>query len=323
MLSVVGLIVSGTSVDYYMHLFCCSILQKHQILEAGQVHVSAYGHSYFSPSTTGAKTSAWSTYRTANGSSENGFASNSGYHHDQRTEVSRDVQSGLTSTTNSALGAANGLQESCAYASYPTSAHSHGYENTSYASYPTYSYPSQTNPSYPQAQQMGSYPTSGAPPYRSHPSFQITSSYGPSTSYSSTHYNAADYQTTGGYQSSGYDNQTNMWYDYGNNYQYPNYQSDSVGAHNSSSVAVTQLQYQPQYQQWANNYSQNASDVSCAPGTENLSVTTASTLNCAVPGISGGYPCYPASSSQPPPPGTTSWRPDSSSSEIHSVQLQV
>ncbi|KAJ8627229.1 hypothetical protein MRB53_020536 [Persea americana] len=112
-----------------------------------------------------------------------------------------------------------------------------------------------------------------------------------------------------------------MWYDYGN-YQYPNYPSDSVGTHNSSTAAVTQLQYQPHYQQWENNYSQNASDVSCAPGTENMSVTTISTLNCAVPGISSGYQCYPASGSQPPPPGTTSWRPSSSSSEIHSVQLQ-
>ncbi|XP_058098979.1 SAC3 family protein A isoform X4 [Magnolia sinica] len=128
-------------------------------------------------------------------------------------------------------------------------------------------------------------------------------------------------QTSGGYQSSGYSNQNSLWNDgnYGH-YHYSSYQTyDSNGSHNSSTMAATPLQYQQQSQNWANQFSQNASDVSCAPGTENMSVTTASAVDCPIPGFSGGY----TSNNQPPPPGTTSWRPVSSSSELPSLQVST
>ncbi|XP_068669228.1 SAC3 family protein A-like isoform X2 [Aristolochia californica] len=138
-------------------------------------------------------------------------------------------------------------------------------------------------------------------------------------------------QTTGGgYQNSGYSGQTNFWHDasYGNyNHHYPHYapsNSNGTQYHGSSSVAASSVQYQQQYKQWADYYSQSSSDVSCAPGTENIPVTTTSTttisLECPIPGVSRGYP---VETSQPPPPGTTTWRLDDSSSELPSFQVTI
>ncbi|XP_058182400.1 SAC3 family protein A isoform X2 [Rhododendron vialii] len=131
-------------------------------------------------------------------------------------------------------------------------------------------------------------------------------------------------QTSGGYASGGYNNQShqsNSWND-GNytsyaSHQYPNpnYHTDPNGAYNASAATSTSLQYQQHYnKQWADYYSQT--EVSCAPGTEHISVTSTSNPVCPVPVTSG----YPASVSQPPAPYIPSWRPDSGSSEFPSVQ---
>lgn len=69
----------------------------------------------------------------------------------------------------------------------------------------------QQQPNHTYSQPVGAYQNTGAP-YQPISSFQNTGSYAGSASYSSTYYNSADYQTTGGYHnSSGYGNQATMW----------------------------------------------------------------------------------------------------------------
>ncbi|KAA8534293.1 hypothetical protein F0562_031810 [Nyssa sinensis] len=82
----------------------------------------------------------------------------------------------------------------------------------------------------------------------------------------------------------------------------------------SSTAAATSLQYQQHYKQWADYYSQT--EVSCAPGTEKISVST-SNPGGPLPGVTTGYS---ASFSQPPAPFIPSWRPETSSSQLPSVQ---
>ncbi|XP_043693066.1 SAC3 family protein A-like isoform X2 [Telopea speciosissima] len=292
--------------------------QKCQIVDStGQASASLTpGHSLL-PSATGSTAVSWTMHRTDYSSSENGLIPTSTYHHNQQTEpLSREVQDGLNApsnaSTSSNLEAANGPQEYAGYSSYTSSTDAYGYGNTGYQNGYYYNYPQQTTHSY--SQQGGVYEHSGAS-YQPLISFQNT---GPA-SYTSTYYNAADYQTTGGYPSNEYNNQTNLWnqgsYAHYPSHQYSAYTSDSNGAQSSSTVAATPLHYQQQYKPWADYYSQT--DVSCAPGTENISVASATTSGCAVPGHTGGYPF---SNSQPPPPGTTSWRPEPSSSELPSSQ---
>ncbi|KAJ4979768.1 hypothetical protein NE237_010548 [Protea cynaroides] len=296
-----------------------NVLEKHQIVDSsGQASASLTpGHSLL-PSATGSTAVSWTMHITDNSSSENGPHPNSSYYHNQQTEpLSREVPDGLNAASNaptsSNLGHANGQQEYAGYSSYTSSTDPFAYGNTGYQQGYYYNYPQQTTHSY--SQQGGVYQHSGAP-YQPLTSFQNT---GPA-SYTSTYYNAADYQTTGGYPSNEYNNQTNLWND-ASYAHYPSHQysaytsSDSNGAQSSSTVAATPLHYQQQYKSWADYYSQT--DVSCAPGTENISVTSASTLGGAVPGATGGYPF---SNGQPPPPGTTSWRPEPSSSELPSLQ---
>ncbi|XP_038980936.1 SAC3 family protein A isoform X2 [Phoenix dactylifera] len=125
-------------------------------------------------------------------------------------------------------------------------------------------------------------------------------------------------QTTAGYENSNYNYQTN-WWNNGNcgsypPHLYPSYtSSDTNSTQSSSAVSTNSLPYQQQYNQWTYYYSQSAPVVSCAPRTENTSLT----IGCSVEGGSGGYP-YP--SNQPPPPGTTSWRKDTGSSGLPSLQ---
>ncbi|XP_062154759.1 SAC3 family protein A isoform X2 [Alnus glutinosa] len=176
--------------------------------------------------------------------------------------------------------------------------------------------PQQSNHSYSQT--VGAYQNTGAP-YQPLSSFQNTGSYAGPASYSSTYYNPGDYQTAGGYPSSGYSNQNTLWNDanYTNytTHQYSNYTPDTTGAYSSGTTTAPSLHYQQQYKQWADYYSQT--EVSCAPGTENISVANTSNVGCPIPGVSGGYP---ASNTQTPTSYTPSWRPESSSSELASVQ---
>jgi hypothetical protein len=210
--------------------------------------------------------------------------------------------------------------------------HSSYQQQPNHSSYPQQpnhsSYPQQPNSSYPQqqsnpsySQPVGAYQNTGAP-YQPLSSFQNSGSYAGSASYSSTYYNPGDYQTAGGYPSSGYSNQTTSWNDDNytnyNPHQYANYTPDSTGAYSSSTVTAPSLDYQQQCKQWADYYSQT--EVSCAPGTENISVASKSNVGCPIPGVSSGYP---TSTSQTPPSYTPSWRLESSSSDFPSVQVFI
>lgn len=243
-----------------------------------------------------------------NSSIENGVMSNSSYHQGQQTEaLSRDAQDGPTA------GSSHGVQEHAGVSTYSSSTDSYAYQGYYYG------YQPQTNNTY--SQQVGAYQSSGAP-YQPLSSFQNSGAYAGSTSYSSTYFNTADYQTTGVYPSGSNNNQTTTWSNgsYANypSQQYSNYGSlDSNSAHSSSGVAAAPLSYEQQYKQWADYYSQTASDVSCAPGTEKMSTISALTKNCQISTTDGGYPL----DSQPPPPGTTSWRQEPSSSDFSSSQV--
>ncbi|XP_011091492.1 SAC3 family protein A isoform X1 [Sesamum indicum] len=178
-------------------------------------------------------------------------------------------------------------------------------------------YQPQSNQSYPH--HVGAYQNTGAP-YQPLSSFQNTGSYAGPASYSSTYYNPGDYQTSGSYTSGNYGTQTNLWHGgqyatYGS-HQYPNYTPDSTSAY-SSSTAVATSQYQQHYKQWEDYYNQTQTEVSCAPGTENVSVSIASSVNNSVPSGSSGYT---ASNNQMPAAYTPSWRPEFSSSDLTSVQ---
>ncbi|KAL2526125.1 SAC3/GANP/Nin1/mts3/eIF-3 p25 family [Abeliophyllum distichum] len=309
-------------------------LEKHQAVD--QVHAS----SYYPPNPAVA---SWSTHGENHNLRENGTMSNPSYQHDQRVEpISRNVQDGMNiastaSTSNS--GVANVAQGYSGYATYPNS-DPYGYNSSGYAGYysgyqqqsnqyqqqsnqyqqqssqyqqqQSNQYQQQSNQSYPQP--IGAYQNTGAP-YQPLSSFQNTGSYTGPASYSSTYYNPGDYQTSGSYTSGTYGAQTNLWHggqyaEYSSN-QYPSYKPETNTAY-SSTTAVATSQYQQQYKQWSDYYNQSQTEVSCAPGTENLSVSSASNLSCSVPSASGGYS---ASNSQLPVPYTPSWRPESSSSE--------
>ncbi|KAK4406155.1 SAC3 family protein A [Sesamum angolense] len=179
-------------------------------------------------------------------------------------------------------------------------------------------YQPQSNQSYPH--HVGAYQNTGAP-YQPLSSFQNTGSYAGPASYSSTYYNPGDYQTSGSYTSGNYGTQTNLWhggqYATYSSHQYPNYTPDSTSAY-SSTTAVATSQYQQHYKQWEDYYNQTQTEVSCAPGTENVSVSIASSVNNSVPSGSSGYT---ASNNQMPAAYTPSWRPEFSSSDLTSVQF--
>lgn len=220
---------------------------------------------------------------------------------------------------SSSLGTSNAPQDYNGYASYPNSSDPYAYGNTGYTGYYSNSYQQQPNHSY--SQPVGAYQNTGAP-YQPLSSFQNTGSYAGSASYTSTYYNPGDYQTAGGYPSSSYNNQTTGWND-GNypNYssqQYAHYTPDTNNIYSSGTAPATSINYQQHYKQWADYYSQT--EVSCAPGTENISINNTSSF-----GTSAGYPSLSTQPTPPPPPPpyNQSWRPESIPSELPPVQVWI
>lgn len=246
-------------------------------------------------------------------------------------------------SSSSSLGTVNAPQDYNGYASYNPS-DPYGYGSTGYSGYYN-GYQQQSNPSY--SQPVGAYQNTGAP-YQPLSSFQSTG-YAGSANYSSTYYNPGDYQTAGGYPSSSYNNQTTpsssynnqttssssynnqtaQWNDanyanYTNSQQYAHYTSSATTVYSSgaatattpATTTTTPLNYQQQYKQWTDYY--NQTEVTCAPGTENTSVTGTSNFASSVPSVTSGYP---TSNNPPPPPYAPSWRSESSSNEFPSVQV--
>ncbi|KAJ4824600.1 hypothetical protein Tsubulata_010913 [Turnera subulata] len=299
--------------------------ESRYVVDASQGQAASY------LSSTGSGVASWTAHEVDNRSAENGVLSHSTYNQHQQTEPPmRNAQDGQNATTSSTLGATNAPQEYGSYASYPNATDPYGYGNTGYQGYyngyhqqpahsyaqpqPNHSY-SQPQPNYSYTQQqpvhsysqpVGAYQNTGAP-YQPLSSFQNTGSYAGTANYSTTYYNPGDYQTAGGYPSSGYSNQT--WNDgtYANytSQQYTNYAPDA-SAYNSGTAASTSVNYQQQYKQWADYYSHT--EVSCAPGTEHLSASNTSNQGSAV--ASG----YPSSNTQPAPSPVPSWRPESTPS---------
>ncbi|KAK6234100.1 hypothetical protein QUC31_006506 [Theobroma cacao] len=289
-------------------------VESRYVVNASQGKTSSYV-----PSTAGSEAASWNMYRVDNHSVENGSFSNSTYHHVQQTEPStRTVQDGSNAAslaTSSSLGTTNAQPDYSGYNSYSNSTDPYSYGSTGYQGYYN-GYQQQPNPSY--SQPVGAYQNTGAP-YQPLSSFPNTGSYAGPASYSSTYYNPGDYQTAGGYPSSGYSHQTTTWNEgnYSNytTHQYSNYTPDTTGAYASGNAATNSLHYQQHYKQWSDYY--NPTEVSCAPGTENLSIASKSTQVSQVPGVSGGYA---TSNSQAPPSFTPSWRPEPSSSQTPSLQ---
>ncbi|XP_073272897.1 SAC3 family protein A-like isoform X2 [Primulina huaijiensis] len=69
--------------------------------------------------------------------------------------------------------------------------------------------------------------------------------------------------------------------------------------------------------QWEDYYRQSHMEVCCAPGTEKLSISSASILSSSIPNANSGYT---PSNNQMPIAYTPSWRPESGSSELTPVQ---
>ncbi|XP_027104574.2 SAC3 family protein A isoform X2 [Coffea arabica] len=281
---------------------------EYPVIDPSQAHASSYYAS------TSSAPISWTTHGANNYPRENGTVSTSTYHHDQQAELtSRSVQDGLNGApvvSTSTSGAVNVQHDYNSYSTYQNT-DPYGYGNTGYASYYN-NYQQQT--SQPYQPPVGAYQNSGAP-YQPLSSFQNTGSYAGSASYSSTYYNPADYQTAGGYQSGVYSNQTNYWQEgqyatYSS--QYPNYTPDSTTLYSSTPSAASS-QYAHHYKQWADYYNQTQTEVSCAPGTENVSASGAPSLSS----VPGGYP---AANSQASAPYITSWRPESTSSELPAAQ---
>lgn len=282
--------------------------ENHQAVDPNQHHMS----SYYTPPTV----AQWSAHGAGSYARENGVVSHSGYDHDkQAAQPSRNVQDGLnvaTSATTPSSAAANVQQDYSTYGTYQ-STDPYGYNNTGYAAYYN-GYQQQSNQSYPQP--SGAYQNTGAP-YQPLSSFQNTGSYAGPASYSSTYYNPGDYQTSGGYTSGAYNNQTNAWHEgqYAayTSHQYPSYNSDSNAAY-SSTTAPAASQYQQQYKQWADYYNHTQNDVTCAPGTENISVSNVSSLSCPVPAG------YSALGVQAPASHAPSGKPESGLPALSTVQ---
>ncbi|XP_061372236.1 SAC3 family protein A isoform X2 [Gastrolobium bilobum] len=285
------------------------------IFENRHVDASQYQPSAYAPTTTGSEAVSWTVHSSAG----NGIYSNPSYQYDQHSQPpGRSIQDGQNVSSvagnSSNLGTANVPQDYNAYTSYPSSSNPYGYGSMGYSGY----YNSYQQPNHTYSQPVGAYQNTGAP-YQPISSIQNTGSYAGSASYSSTYYNPADYQTTGGYQnSSGYGNQATMWnsgsYPSYTSHPYTNYTPDSSSSY-SSGAAATSVQYQQQYKQWADYY--NQTEVSCAPGTENISVTNSSTLSCPIPIATSGYA---TPNNQPPQSYPPVWRQESSSSAMPSFQ---
>ncbi|GAB4836517.1 hypothetical protein Ancab_001429 [Ancistrocladus abbreviatus] len=281
-------------------------------LEKRQLDVSQGQATQYYTLPTGSAAASWSgdvAHYMDNGSVPN-------MNYPQQAELhSANVQDASSlGYTSSNSAADNASQVYTGYASYPTETTSYGFGSTGYQGYYN-GYPQQSNEAY--SQPVGVYHNTGAP-YQPLSSFQNTGSYAGPSGYSSTYYNPGDYQTPGAYTGSSYSNPTNLWTqgNYANyNHQYANYSQDSNTAYSSNPVPASTINYQQQYTQWAEYYSQT--EVTCAPGTENTSITSTSTLQCPIPAVSGGYV---AATSQPQPSYVPSWKPDSGISAPPSSQ---
>lgn len=297
-----------------------SIGQKHQVVDGNQ----HYSSSYYAPP--GSASASWTSHGVDNYVTKNGVSSNSSYDQNQQAGMtSGNVQdrSSVTSTSTTNSGVTNVTPDYSSYPTYPGT-DPYGYNTAGYAGYYN-GYQQQPNKPYPQPN--GAYQNTGA--YQPLSSYQNTGSYAGGASFSSTYYSNADYQTSGGYPSGGgypssvYSNQYGQYAPYPS-HQYPSsdsshlYNSSDSTASYSSTTAVSSSQYQQQYQQWAGYYNQTQTEVSCAPGTENLSVSSASSLSCSVPGVSGGYA---ASNNQTPAPYVPPRKPESDTPELPSVQV--
>ncbi|XP_004495816.1 SAC3 family protein A isoform X2 [Cicer arietinum] len=288
-----------------------SHLFENRLVDASQHQTSSYA-----PTTSGSEALSW----TVQSSTGNGIYSNPTYQYDQHSQPPvRSVQDGQgvssVAGNSSNLGTANVPQDYNAYTSYASSSNQYSYDSAGYSGYYN-NYQQQPNRAY--SQPVGAYQNTGAP-YQPISSFQNTGSYAGSASYSSTYYNPADYQTTGGYQNSTtYGNQAPAWnngsYSSYSSHPYTSYAPDSNSSY-SSGAAATSVQYQQQYKQWADYYSQT--EVSCAPGTENLSVTSSSTLGCPVPTTTSGYV---TPNNQPPQSYPQFWSQESSAPAAPSFQ---
>ncbi|KAJ6758087.1 80 KDA MCM3-ASSOCIATED PROTEIN [Salix koriyanagi] len=300
--------------------------------------------SLYNPSANESEAASWTMHRVDNHSTENGFLSNSSYHHDHQTQqLARSAQDNLNtaSLASSSTQGTSVTQDYGSYAAYnPTDPYGYGssgysnYYNNGYQQQPNHTY-SQQQPSHPYSQQQpsqaysqqqpshqysstgGAYQNTGAP-YQPLSSIPNTGSYTGTTSYSTTYYNPGDYQTSGGYPSSGYSNQTSLWNDPNNanytSHQYSTHAPDTTSAYSSGTAASMSMNYEQHHKQWADYYSQT--EVSCAPGTEHLSAASTSNQGSAV--VSG---VYPTSNTQPPSSYTlASWRPESASSDLPSLQ---
>ncbi|KAL8162210.1 hypothetical protein V2J09_013699, partial [Rumex salicifolius] len=282
-----------------------------KLLEASADHGRTF---HYFPSNTGSVATSWPAQAAECQITPNGSYSNLSYQYNPQKEMqSTNVQDGASASSVSYVPPTSEIT-SQAYptnSTYSASASSYSYSNSGYSGYyngyqpqPTQSY-SQTTVGY-QSQNTGA-------PYQPISSFQNTGSYAGTPSYSSTYYNPGHYQTYGGYTENGYSSQNNLW----NQGNFPNYREqnatygqDSGSAYSSNAVAPPVVNYQPQqYKQWADYYSQT--EVTCAPGTENKTVTSTSTLTCPIPGVSSGY--TPAAC-EPQPSYIPAWKPDTVSS---------
>ncbi|XP_010509029.1 PREDICTED: SAC3 family protein A-like [Camelina sativa] len=96
---------------------------------------------------------------------------------------------------------------------------------------------------------------------------------------------------------------------------YQNYTPDAANTHSSTIATATPVHHQQNYQQWSEYYSQT--EVPCAPGTENLSATSAYSQSFPVPGVTSEMP---ASNSQPAPSYVQHWGPETGPSQPPSQQ---
>lgn len=259
---------------------------------------------------------------------ENGMYSSTTYRTDQITEAaSKTVPDNLSAAIAATIPKESNSEaavQNYSYTGYGTSTDTYGYGNTGYAGYYSGYQQPQSNQAYTQQQQPqvggGGYQTTGGSNISD---FTNTVPYAGPTNYTTTYYNPADYQTPSG-PGAGYNNaagayvnqnwQQGSYVNYGNN-QYASYAPEATAT--ATAAAPTQ-QFQQSYNQWADYYSQT--EVSCAPGTENVASTGTASAVHSVPGVPGGYV---ASNTQQPATFAAPWRPESSSSDVTPVQVWI
>nr|POE45790.1 sac3 family protein a [Quercus suber] len=302
-------------------------LENRHVLDASQ------GQTSYFPPTTGSEAISWTIHRVDHSSTQNGIlpSSTSTYQYDYQTQPpTRNVQDGLNAASlpsssssdtrvtiiairSSSSSSSLSLTILAISSSLTTPAISRNLTTPAISS-------SLTTPAISRSLIIPAISSSLIIPATSSSLIPATSS---STLTLPIHnlWEHIKTQTAGGYPSSGYGNQTTTWSDgsYANYtpHQYANYTPDSsTSAYSSGTVTAPSSHYQQQqYKQWADYYSQT--EVSCAPGTENMTVASKSNVGCPIPGVSSGYS---TSTSQAPPSYTPSWMPESSSSEFSSVQ---